>query len=122
MSSESITGESKSERDSWGRVFWFLAFSGTLVMLSYEYVWSRLALRNPATTSFGDWIGTGAALTTPWIFCLICVKQFREAAKNGTISRVICSEFSVWAELAMIAAYFFLAPAIHRLASLGAIR
>lgn len=61
----SAAGEGTSDRDSWGRVFWLLAFGGTLFMFSYEYVWSLFALRNPATISFGDWIGTSAAITTP---------------------------------------------------------
>ena len=119
MSIESVTGESTPERDSWGTVFWFLAFGGTIAMLSYEYVWSRFALRNPATTSFGGWFWTSLAITTPWTFCLICVRELREAVKNGKIGRDVCSEISVWVELAMIAAYFIFAPAVHRLPSLG---
>jgi hypothetical protein len=122
MSGKSATAVSTSERDSWGRVFWFLALGGTIVMLSYEYLWSRFALRNLATTSFGAWFWTSLAITTPWTFCLICVRELREAVKNGKIDRDVCSEISVWVELAMIAAYLFLAPAIHRLPSLGALK
>jgi len=118
MSSESVTGERTSKHDV---VFWFLFLSGTILMFSYEYLWSRFALRNLATTSFGGWFWTSLAITTPWTFCLICVRELREAVKNGKIGRDVCSEVSLWAELAMIAAYLFLAPAIHRLASLGAL-
>jgi hypothetical protein len=75
MSDKSAAAEGMSERDSWGRVFWFLALGGTIAMFSYEYVWSRFALRNLATISFGDWIGASAAITTPWTFCLICERE-----------------------------------------------
>jgi hypothetical protein len=91
-------------------------------MLSYEYVWSRFALHNLATTSFGGWFWTSLAITTPWTFCLICVRELREAVKNGKIGRDLCSEISVWVELTMIVAYWILAPAIHKLPSLGALK
>ena len=55
MSGKSAAAESTSERDSLGRVFWLLALGGTIAMLNYEYVWSRFALRNLATISFGAW-------------------------------------------------------------------
>ena len=122
MSGKSAAAESTSGRDSWGRVFWLLALGGTIAMLSYEYVWSRFALCNLATTSFGGWFWTSLAITTPWTLCLVCVRELREAAKNGKIDHDVCSEVSVWAEVAMIAAYFFFAPAIYRLPSLGALK
>jgi hypothetical protein len=122
MSDTSVAAEGTSERDSWGRVFWFLALADTIDMLCYEYLWSRFALRNVATISFGDWFWTSLVITTPWTFCLSCVRQLREALKKGKIDRDVCSEISLWVELAMIAAYLFLAPAIHRLSSLGALR
>ncbi len=121
MIGKSGAAESTQDRGSWGRVFWFLALGGTIAMLAYEYVWSRFALRNLATTSFGGWFWTSLAITTPWTFCFIGVRELREAVKNGKISREVCSELSVWVELGMIAAYLFLAPVIHRLPSLGAL-
>ncbi len=122
MSSKSAAAESTSERDSWGRVFWFLALGGAVATLPYEYAWSRFALHNLATISFGDWISTSGAIAAPWIFCFICVRELREAVKNGKIGRDLCSEISVWVELAVIAAYLILAPAVHRLPSLGALK
>jgi len=50
------------------------------------------------------------------------VRELREAVKNGKIGRDLCSEISVWVELAVIAAYLILAPAVHRLPSLGALK
>lgn len=120
MSDKRAAVEGTSERDNWGTVFWFLAFAGTIAMLSYEYVWSRFALHE--TISFGTWFWISAAITTPWTFCLICVRELREAVKNGKIGRDVCSELSVYAELAMIVAYWVFAPAIHRLPSLGALQ
>jgi hypothetical protein len=122
MSDKGAAAESTSKSDGSGTVFWFLAFGGTMAMVAYEYAWCRFALRNLATTSFGAWFWTSLAITTPWTFCLACVRELREALKNGKIGRDVCSEISVWAELAMIAAYLFLAPAIHRLPSLGALK
>lgn len=121
MSDKSAAAEGTSERDSWGTAFWLLALGGTIAMLNYEYVWSRFALRNLATISFSDWIGTSVAITTPWTFCIICVRELREAVKNGKMGRDVCMEISVWVELTMIVAYWILAPAIHRLPSLGAL-
>ena len=82
MSSESVTGERTSKHDV---VFWFLFLSGTILMFSYEYLWSRFALRNLATTSFGGWFWTSLAITTPWTFCLIFARELREAVKNGQL-------------------------------------
>jgi len=122
MSGKSAAGEGRPERDSWGNVFWFLAVCGTIAMLSYEYLWSRLALRNLATTSFGGWFTATAAIAAPWILCFICVSQLREAVKRGKVSGDACMYISVWVEMVMLAAYVFFAPAVHRLSSLGALK
>jgi hypothetical protein len=122
MEGKRTAGEDLSKGDSWRTAFWFLACAGTIFMFSYEYVWSRFVLRNPATISFGDWIGASAAITTPWTLCLVCLIQLREAVKNGKIGRDVCMEISVWVELVMIAASVPLALEIQRLASLGALK
>jgi len=117
MNGKVAAGESTSERDSWGNVFWFLAIAGTMIMLSYEYVWSRFAFHN--LVSFGGWFWTGLAVTSPWTFCLICVRELRKAVRERRMGRDVCMEVSVWIELAMLAAYLFLAPAVHRFPSLA---
>jgi hypothetical protein len=121
MNGRGAAVEGAQERDSWRGVFWFFAFGGTLFMLMYEYAWARFALYNPAI-SFGGWVGTSLEITAPWGLCLFCVSKLKEAAANGKIDPEVRWEVSVGVEALMVVAYLSLAPAIHRLPSLGALK
>ena len=122
MSTVGVRGEATSENDGWRKAFWILFLASTIAMLSYEYAWSRFALHSLATITFGGWFWATLAIATPWSLCLICLKQLREAVRNGKLGRDVCPEISVWVAMIMLAAYLFLVPAVHRLPSLGALQ
>jgi hypothetical protein len=122
VSDESVSVEDTSDTGVWEKAFWILFLTSTIVMLSYEYLWSRFTLHNLGTISIGTWFWTSGAITTPWSLCLICLNELRGAAKHEKIDRDVCLQISVWAEMIMLAAYLFLVPAVHRLPSLGALQ
>lgn len=122
MRKESVSVEVTSDTGGWRNVSRLLFLGSTIVMFAYMYLWSRFALRNLATISFGTWFWTSLAITTPWASCIVCLNELRGAAKNGKIGRDVSSEISVYAEMVMVAAYLFLVPAVHRLPSLGALQ
>lgn len=122
MSDHSPSVGDTSGAGVWGKVFWVLFLGSTIIMLSYEYLWSRFTLNNLATISFGTWLWTSGAITTPWSLCLVCLNELRGAAKNDKINRDVCFQISAWTEMVVLAAYLFLAPAVHRLPSLGAMQ
>ena len=63
-------------------MIWILGLIGSINMFYYEYLWTGFALRNLASVSFGGWFWTIIDIATPWLFCLICLSQLREAARN----------------------------------------
>jgi len=122
MASESVTGENASDRNVWGKLLWILALGGSVYMLYYEYLWSRFALHNRATISFGGWFWTSLAIMTPWNIWLIGLNPLREGVRSGKVSRDVCLKISVWVALIMGCAYSMLAPEIHRLTNLGILK
>jgi hypothetical protein len=122
MSSESLTGESTSERDVWRTLFWTFALGGLIAMVYYEYLWSLFALHNLASVSFVRWCWVSLAVATPWNFCFICLWELRRGVRNGSVGRDVCSKISVLLEMVMLSAYGLLAPEIQRLTSLGALK
>ncbi len=121
MSKESANVEPTSDTEAWGNEHWLLFLVSTLLMLAYEYVWSRLALHNRATITFGGWLWPTLAIAAPWNFCIYCLSWLKNAAKHGKMGREDCSDISVWVGMVMLATYMFFVPAIHRLPSLGAL-
>lgn len=122
MSSDSLTRESNTDRAVWRNLSWILGLGGSIAMLYYEYLWSRFAFRNPTTISFGGWFWTGFAIATPWNLCFACLVQLRGGVRNGTVGRDVCFNIALPLEMAVLSAYWMLAPEIHRLASLGALK
>jgi hypothetical protein len=122
MSNESVGVVDASDTGGWRNASRLLFLVSTLLMLSYEYVWSRFTLRSLATSSFGTWFWVSCAITTPWGLGLTCLTQLREAVKNGKLGRDDGLEISVWVQMIMLAAYLFFGPAVHRLPSLGALQ
>jgi hypothetical protein len=118
MRNESVKGADASERDVWRKMFWVFALGGSIAMLYYEYLWSRSALRNPATVSFGAWFWTGLTIATPWILCIACLSTLKVAAMKGRVDRDFCLNISVWVEMVMLSAYWM----SYRLTSLGALK
>lgn len=122
MRSEGVVAEHASDPDIWRKAFWIVALTGSAGMLYYEYLWSRFVLHNLATISFGWWLWTSLAITTPWTACYVCVQQLREGVRHGTVGRELCPKISVTVELAVGSVYWMLAPEIHRMTSLGALK
>ena len=122
MNSETASGESTSEHDFWKIALWVFAFGGSIAMLHYEYLWSRFALRNPETNSFGEWFWGSLEIAIPWNLCFMCLTELRKGVRNGNVGRDAGLKIAVWAEMLMLSTYWWLSPEIQRLTSLGALK
>lgn len=118
---ERVGDETNSGRDARITMVWILGVIGSISMLYYEYLWTRFALRDLASVSFGGWFTTSISIAIPWVFCLICLGQLRDAARNRSVGRDICLLIAMLVETVMVTAYTTLAPEIHRLTSLRAL-
>jgi len=118
MNSESLAQGSTHDKDTWRKMFWILGFGGSIAMLYYEYLWTRFALRNLATVSFGRWFWTSLLIMTPWNFGFACLGELSKAAKEGRIGW----DVPALVEMVVLSAYWLLTPEICKLIDLGALK
>lgn len=55
----------------------------------YEYLWSRFALRNLGTISFGGWFWTSLGIAVP-------LSELRKGVRNGSVGRDVGLNISGW--------------------------
>lgn len=92
---------------------WLLGLGGSIYALYYEYLWSRFALHNLGTISFGGWFGTSLAIATPWLLAFGGPSLSTERVRDGSVSREFLLKVSVLGESVGLCAYMKLAPEIH---------
>lgn len=120
MSNESIPAGTKTEVR--GIVLWILGIFGSMYMLYYEYRWFRFAFHDVAPISFNGWFRASFAIAVPWMFGFASVIGLKRAAKNGAAGHDVFFNISLLTEMAVISAYWILAPEIQRLTGLSALK
>lgn len=116
------TAEPASEHDVRRKALWAFSLGSLIAMLYYEYTWSRFALHNGGTISFGGWLSASLSIVLPWSLCFICLRELRHAVRNGKVEQGVGWSLSVWIGTVMVFVYTALVTEIQRLTTLGALK
>lgn len=122
MANESVTRRTTTKANAQAIVLWILGLFSSMYVLYYEYLWYRFVFHSLATISFSGWFWTSLTIALPWAFGFSSVIELRRAAKNGRASDDIFMNVSLLVQMAVLSAYWILAPAVQRLTSLGAMK